>query len=314
MLEVAQEGEADRVGGRAVDRLSAVEPSASVRSRTRSGRMSVFWWPTAVWLVSGATTVTSPIGSRACLSASSPRDSMPSSLVTRIRGRVVQSPSGLAEARSVRRRRASAATRGAAGDRLAALQVQVAPLRPGPLAGHVRLLVGLAPPALRRRRVSFGAAAPSVGRLTSRRSRRRARAHAATRIGRPSRASTRLAARSVDRRRLSLDRPRQCEEESADDRRDRDPEDRPGDARDLGADEDRAQDDDRVDADRVRHQARLEDVHDHEPADAHEDERRARRDSGWVSRATATGGSQATNGPKNGMAMQHAGGDRGDGE
>ena len=58
--------------------------------------MSVFWCPTADWFVSGATTVTSPIGSRASLSASSPRDSMPSSLVTRIRGRVDQSPSARA--------------------------------------------------------------------------------------------------------------------------------------------------------------------------------------------------------------------------
>src|SRR4051794_19434357 len=56
--------------------------------------MSVFWWPTADWFVSGATTVTSPIGSSARLSARMPRLSMPSSFVTRIRGRVVQSPSG----------------------------------------------------------------------------------------------------------------------------------------------------------------------------------------------------------------------------
>jgi len=56
--------------------------------------MSVFWWPTADWFVSGATTVTSPIGSSARFSARIPRLSMPSSLVTRIRGRDVQSPSG----------------------------------------------------------------------------------------------------------------------------------------------------------------------------------------------------------------------------
>ena len=84
MAEVAEEGEADRVGRRAVDRVGRASRRPSVRSRTRSGRISVFWWPTALWLVSGATTVTSPIGSSACLSASSPRDSTPSSLVTRI--------------------------------------------------------------------------------------------------------------------------------------------------------------------------------------------------------------------------------------
>ena len=64
--------------------------------------MSVFWWPTALWLVSGATTVTSPIPSSACLSASRPRDSTPSSLVTRICGRLVHSPSGRAWTRSAR--------------------------------------------------------------------------------------------------------------------------------------------------------------------------------------------------------------------
>ena len=78
------------------------EPSARVRSRTRSGRISVFWWPTALWFVSGATTVTSPIASSACFSASSPRDSTPSSLVTRIFGWLVHSPSGRACLRSAR--------------------------------------------------------------------------------------------------------------------------------------------------------------------------------------------------------------------
>jgi hypothetical protein len=65
-------------------------------------------------LVSGATTVVSPIGSSACFSARSPRDSTPSSFVMRIRG----------------------------CDRLAALLVEVAPFGPGALAGHVGLVVG----------------------------------------------------------------------------------------------------------------------------------------------------------------------------
>ena len=49
-------------------------------------------WPTALWFVSGAMTRTSPSGSSACLRARSPRDSIPSSLVTRIRGRAVIAP------------------------------------------------------------------------------------------------------------------------------------------------------------------------------------------------------------------------------
>ena len=48
----------------------------------------------------------------------------------------------------------------------------------------------------------------------------------------------------------------------------------PGDARDLRPDDHRRQDHDRVDADRARHEPRLEDVHRHEPRDAHEDQHR----------------------------------------
>ena len=95
--------------------------------------MSVFGWPTALWFVSGATTVVSPIGSSACFSARSPRDSTPSSFVTRIRGRVVQSASGPGG----RAQCARPAAPGAAGERLAPLLVDIAALDPGPLAGHV---------------------------------------------------------------------------------------------------------------------------------------------------------------------------------
>ena len=62
-------------------------PSASVRSRTRSGRHIVREWPTALWFVSGAITTTSPSAAIAWARASRPRDSIPSSFVTRMRGR-----------------------------------------------------------------------------------------------------------------------------------------------------------------------------------------------------------------------------------
>ena len=94
VAEVAEERDADRVGRAAVDGVGERAVGRAVRSRTRSGRISVFWWPTALWFVSGAMTVVSPIGSRACLRASSPRDSTPSSFVIRIFGRVDQSRSG----------------------------------------------------------------------------------------------------------------------------------------------------------------------------------------------------------------------------
>ena len=58
--------------------------------------MSVFVWPTALWFVSGAMTMQSPIGSSACFKASNPRDSTPSSLVMRIFGRLDHSSSGRA--------------------------------------------------------------------------------------------------------------------------------------------------------------------------------------------------------------------------
>jgi hypothetical protein len=62
------------------------------------------------------------------------------------------------------------------------------------------------------------------------------------------------------------------EEQRRDHRGDRDAEDRAGDARDLGPDDHRGQNHDRMDAHRPGHQPRLEDVHRHEPADAHQDE------------------------------------------
>ena len=84
----------------------------------------------------------------------------------------------------------------------------------------------------------------------------------------------------------------------------------PGDARDPRADQDRAEDHDRVDADRVLHDPRLEHVHDHDPADAHEDDRGERPPSAGGQRATMTGGAHDRNGPKNGIAWRTPADDR----
>src|SRR4051794_12648080 len=239
-----------------------------MRSRTRSGRISVFWWPTALWFVSGAQTVTSPIGSRASFSARRPRDSTPSSLVTRILGRVVQSWSG----RAIRRR-----ARG---------PPRVPPPESGSprslsrsrrsLRARSRVMSGRSPCSLERscgRLASVTRTAASLAAIGETDPRRRARGrrdlvyvlvHAGLRL-----------ARAPDgapfARRDPLGRPvrdrtglarwgEKGEEERRDDGGDRDPEDGAGDPGDLRADDDRAEDDDRVDPDGIGHEARLEDV------------------------------------------------------
>ena len=93
----------------------------------------------------------------------------------------------------------------------------------------------------------------------------------------------------------------ELEQEGRHDGRDRDPEDGARDAGDPAADEDRPEDDDRVDADRALHDPWLEDVHDHQPAGTHQDERRQDRRPAARTRATMTGGAHETNGPKNGI-------------
>ena len=70
-----------------------------------------------------------------------------------------------------------------------------------------------------------------------------------------------------------------------------------------------AEDDDRVDADRARHQARRQDVHRHEPADPHQDRAPAARPSGLSSSATATGGSPRQERPEERDHLEQAGGD-----
>ena len=165
------------------------------------------------------------------------------------------------------------ATRRAAGYGLAALLVEIPPLGPCPLPGHVRLVLAL---AIARLLVGGIPAAWSAGFVV---------AHVVTsgsipgagsrgtRTGRPSRSSTRFAARVAtgDGSRLTLE---EVEEERRDHGGDRNTEDRPGDPGHLRADQHRAQDDDRVDSDRILHEPRLEDVHHQQPADPHEDERR----------------------------------------
>ena len=242
---------------------------------------------------------------------------MPSSLVIRIRGRVVQSASG----RAVRAQGARAAARGAAGERLAALLVEVASFGAGPLPGHVRVVARPPRPGGGRAARRGGRDARSRGRAT--RSRGRGPASSARHVERssvdveprPGTGSTghadrpALALRSTPLRRAVGDRAvagvrrrkwkKNAERTAATGM----PKIAPGDARDLAADEHRPEDDDRVDPDRVLHQARLEHVHHDEPADAHDDQGRDAA-SGLTSRATMTGGAHDTNGPKNGIAMR----------
>ena len=175
---------------------------------------------------------------------------------------------------------------GAAGarDGLAALHVEVPPLRARSLAGHVRDVgLGALRPVVLAHRT---APRPAL----TRRSRPAARRRSANAVaGRPPAATSSTSAstpghglpRTPDRPALAfghaLGRPvgdraalagpaEPVEEERGQDGRDRDPEDRADDAGDLAADDHRRQDDDRVDADGARHQPRRDHVHRHEPA------------------------------------------------
>src|SRR5829696_4706511 len=250
-----------------------IEPSPSVRSRTRSGRISVFWWPTALWFVSGATTVVSPIGSRACFNARSPRDSTPSSFVIRIFGRVDQSWSGRADARSARgpplvAPPATGSPRSLSTSRrsVRARSRVMSGVWPGPSSARTPSESSRLP---RRAPTRFDHAGLRSSSLTSDRRLGGAghavhvRIHArdglvwdadrtALAFLQPSRGT------SGDRRRLPI-QDQEVEEERGEDGRDRDPEDRTGHARDLAADQHGAQNDDRVNSDRLLHQARLED-------------------------------------------------------
>ena len=246
-----------------------------MRSRTRSGRISVFWWPTALWFVSGATTVTSPIPSSACLSASRPRNSTPSSLVTRIRGR---SDDGVSARRPLPRAcgparavpPATGSPRSLSRSRRSVRARSRVMSIPSPAGSSVPL-----------RSSVMSARWPGPGRRDrsppsrpARRCRSRCRARARAGCGPAGRRVPRAgcAARPGDRP-VARGAMQELHDERRHDGRDRDPEDRAGDARDPAADEDRAEDDDRVDADRALHDPRLEDVHDHDPAQPHQDER-----------------------------------------
>ena len=136
MPEVAEEGEADRVGRRAVDRVgqSSRRP-ASARGRAAGASASSGGRPRSGWCRAPRPSPR-PSRSSACLSASSPRDSTPSSLVTRI----LRPARPLAERPGVLAQGPRPAPGRATGQRLATLLVEVAPLGPGPLAGHVRLV------------------------------------------------------------------------------------------------------------------------------------------------------------------------------
>ncbi len=245
---------------------------------------------------------------------------MPSSLVTRMRGRVVQSSSGrptrlsdrllprepaTGSPRSLSRSRRSARARsrvisGRSGRPSGASSVTRPPRRvPRPRrVGRPRRAQGIAP-ATGPLRAPPGARRPVMDLV-------HVLVHARDRLlrpaDRPALASLHAPGGAV-RNRAALARPLEpVEEERRQHRRDRDPEDGARDAGDLHPDDDRPEHDDRVDAHGAGHQPRLEDVHGHEPADAHHGEHEQRRRELQVSSATATGGSHDTNGPKNGMA------------
>ena len=137
----------------------------------------------------------------------------------------------VAERPGHRLQRPRSAARSAAGDRLAPFLVDVPALDPGPLPVHVGI-----PRPVGHVVTSTSTSTSSPG-MGSR----------GTRIGRPSRISTRLAARCGDT--AGVAGPAEVvEEERRHDRGDRDAEDRPDDPADLRADEHRAEDDDRMDA------------------------------------------------------------------
>ena len=186
--------------------------------------------------------------------------------MTRIRGRLAHSPSGAAVARE----RAGPAAARAPGDRLAALLVEIAPLGPGAFAGHVRgvaLVAHVGPWTYSAVDGGSGRSPSSMSvALPGRRLARDADRSPVAFLEPPGRAS---GDRPVARRPLQ-----ELQDEGRHDRRDRDAEDGARDARDAPADEHRAQDDDRVDADGALHDPRLEDVHDEQPAGAHQDDRR----------------------------------------
>ena len=273
-----------------------------MRSRTRSGRISVFSWPTALWFVSGATTVMSPIGSSACFSARRPRDSTPSSLVTRIRGRCAGSPTRPATFVLGARADRGAPTPPATGSPAPCPRRAA---RSGPARGSCpeprRRASARRPPrsssAARRNGVGGLGPRPARGRRCPRRCPALVRAGYGP-VARRVRSSRRAARPATDRspdvrwrnsRRRRTPRPRSGSRRW-----------RRGCPAIFDADEDRPEDHDRVDADGVLHEPRLEDVHDHEPADAHQDQGRDDR-VGLEEDRARTGGAHETNGPKNGI-------------
>ena len=230
LLEEAEEREADGVGRRAVDRVArSSRRPASARGPAAAASASS-GGPTADWFVSGATTVTSPIGSSACL-----RARMPARLDAVVVGDQDPRPGGPVAERPPDALAAPACRRASPATRLAALHVDVAPLGAGALPGHVRDALA------RSDRVPVVLAhAPASGcsRGLGQRGRGRSAAPATSstssstpgtgsrgrRTCRPSRAATRCVARSATDPPFA--RPAEpVEEERRQHGRDRDPED-----------------------------------------------------------------------------------------
>ena len=266
MLEVAEEGQADRVGRRAVDRVRgrAVGEDPLAHAQRPHQRLLV-----ADRALVGLGCDDRHVAHRlerllerqqaARLDAVVVGDQDP-----RARGVLGDGPGR-------RPQGPRPAPRRAAGQGLASLQVEIAALRAGALAGHVRDL-GVA----RRRRCSAsrrpcGSASSRHGSTTS--AACPGAGSRGTRTG-PAFPGAESLGRAAGDRPVARRAVEEVEEERRRDGGDRDPEDRARDARDLRADQDRPEHDDRVDPDGALHDPRLEHVHDDEPADAHQHDRR----------------------------------------
>ena len=246
---------------------------------------------------------------------------MPSSLVTRMRGRESHSrerPGACAAARAAvpgagRARRAARrarrstsrrSTRSASrGDVLA--RPRLLGRRPSgdrPAAPRVigrGWLGGSCAGSLRRRRRSASAAARRPADADRRRLWARAR-------GGPRARRRACAARVVTSRGTFALRARKCWKNAAMTAANGSAKTAPATPAILMPDEHRDEHDDRVDADRCGHHPRLDDVHDDEPADGHARSASAGRPPAWSARPRRQAAPSDTKGPKNGNRLQHA--------
>ena len=264
MTEVAEEGEADGVGRRAVDGVAERAVGERPLAHAQRPHQRLLVADRALVRVRGDD------GHVAHRIEGLLEGQQPARLDAVVVGHEDAWPGGpLGDRSGGRLERPRPAAAQPAGEWLAPLLVDVAALRTGPLAGHVRE-VAPRPARSGSSPARAGGSCPSPVTTSRRRSPLRASGSRGTRTGRPSRSLRRLAARSATVRSAGVERCRKWKKNADSDGRDRDAEDRAGDARDARADEHRAEDDDGVDADGALHDPGLQDVHDHEPADDHD--------------------------------------------